>query len=409
MMAWHCEQAGRFRDAAHYAIRAAESCAARSAVHDAQNLLASAETCISQIEPGSGCDDLMLKLLATRGPIEMALFGSGSTEARRTYDQAVAICRQKGPTDREQWFPLYWGWWITSPNSEAVERSRAIVSDLENTADPEIRLQALHCSWATHFHAGNHRECLHCIDRGLELYDADRAIISRTKYGGHDAKVCALAERGQSLWFRGDLTSAADSVSAALRWAEEIDHLGSICHALDVSLLFSQLERNLSEVLRFSARMRDLADRHSLPNCEAKSDIFSGWAYALRGDVEEGRAMFERGLGHQREIGTEEDLPLYLDMRSETLECVKRHDLALLAIEEALDLASRENDVFWLPELYRRRAVLGEQCGRPRSHTLQDLEQAFSLAESQGAETLAKRVRADLGSFHSHQHFLQDL
>ena len=396
IMAWHCEQAGRFQEAAQYAIKAAESCAIRSAVHEAYSLLSSAEMCLSHLSDGPERDDLRLRLLATRGPIEMALFGSGSREACRTYDEAVAICRQKGLAGREQWFPLYWGWWVTSPNAEAVVRSRIIVSDLESATDPEIKLQALHCSWATHFHAGNHRECLECISRGLELYDAERAVSSRTKYGGHDAKVCALAERGQSLWFRGDLASAAESVNAALRWAEEIDHLGSVCHALDVALLFNHFEQNIPEVLRLSDRMRSLADQYSLPNCEAKSDIFSGWARTLNGEVAEGRAMFERGLKHQREIGTEEDLPLYLDMRAATLSCEGRHDLALLAIEEALDHADRTSDAFWLSELYRRRAVLGERCGRPRSLALQDLEHALSLAEAQGAQTLLQRVRSDL-------------
>ena len=44
IMAWHCEQAGRYLDAARYAIRAAEGCALRSALQEADRLLKSAET-----------------------------------------------------------------------------------------------------------------------------------------------------------------------------------------------------------------------------------------------------------------------------------------------------------------------------------------------------------------------------
>jgi predicted ATPase/class 3 adenylate cyclase/DNA-binding transcriptional ArsR family regulator len=396
VLAWHCERAGLFQEAAQYAVRAAEGCAIRSAMHEAYHLLGSAETCLSRVERFSSMDDLMLRLLAIRGPVEMALFGSGSREARRTYEKAIAICRGKGPTDREQWFPLYWGWWITSPNSEAVARSQVIVSDLEKTSDPEIRMQALHCSWATHFHAGNHFECLWCIDQGLRLYDQERAIISRTKYGGHDAKVCGLAERGQSLWFRGDHEAAAKNIEAALDWAGEINHLGSICHALDVALIFNHFEKNHSAVLRLSARMRELAEQHDLPNCEAKSDIFAGWALTLQGQVTEGRSMFERGLKHQLEIGTEEDLPLYMDMRATTLQCEGCDSLALHAIEEALDHAKRTSDVFWLPELYRRRAELSDRCGRPMLLVSGDLEHALALAVKHGAEMIAQRARDDL-------------
>jgi predicted ATPase/class 3 adenylate cyclase len=396
IMAWHCEQAGKYHEAARYAISAAESCAVRSAVQESYGLLASAQSYLSHLDPGPELDDLTLRLLATQGPVEMALFGSGSREACQTYEKAVAICRRKGPTDRERWFPVYWGWWITSPNAEAVSRSRVIVSDLDNATDAEIKLQALHCSWATHFHAGGHHECLHCIDRGLQLYDPGRAVLYRTKYGGHDAKVCALGERGQSLWFMGDLISATASVNAALRWAEEIDHVGSICHALDNALLFNHFQKNLTEVQKLAARLRDLAERHSRPNSAAKGEIFAGWAQAMSGDVAEGALMFERGLEHQRAIGTEEDLPLYLDMRSAIFERAGKHEQALLAIDEALDHARRTSDVFWLPELHRRRAVLGTKCGRAFSSVREDLQAALSLARAQGAVTLAQRASADL-------------
>ncbi|MET0427138.1 MAG: AAA family ATPase [Microvirga sp.] len=395
IMAWHCAQAGRPRAAAGFSLRAAESCSARSAVREAHDLLLSAEALLAELEPDDDLDDLRLRLLATRGPVDMALFGSGSPEACRTYEEAVALCRRKGLTDRELWFPVYWGWWITSPSSEAVARSEAIVSDLETTNDPEIKLQALHCSWATQFHAGRHQDCLGSIERGLSLYDPERAVFHRTKYGGHDARVCALAERGQSQWFTGDAL-AAESVGQALAWAEETGHLGSICHALDVALLVNHFDRNLPEVLRLSMRMREIADTHALPNCKAKSEIFSGWAQALGGEPEQGAALFETGLDHQVRIGTEEDLPIYLDMRSATLECRERHELALQAIDEALDHANRTSNAFWLPELYRRRAVLRGRCGWSAREIRQDLRHALQLAEDQEAEALAQRIRADL-------------
>jgi hypothetical protein len=78
-MVWHCEQAGRLREAALYAIKAAEACSIRSAVTEAHRLLSSAETYLSDGVGSSDSDDLMLRLLATRGPIVMALYGDAST------------------------------------------------------------------------------------------------------------------------------------------------------------------------------------------------------------------------------------------------------------------------------------------------------------------------------------------
>ncbi|MDQ4060502.1 MAG: AAA family ATPase, partial [Pseudomonadota bacterium] len=238
IMFWHSEQAGRLLQAADYAIKAAESCAIRSAVQEAHRLLRAADDCLKRCSSDPAAEDLALQLLATWGPVEVALFGKGSPEARTIYERGVALCHERALEDREKWFPLYWGWWFTSLDRNMKRaRSQTIISQFERSNDPEISLQALHCAWAANFHAGSHFECLHCIEEGLALYDPERAIVSRAKYGGHDAKVCALAERGLSLWLTGDEKAAVESMEAAVRWAEEIDHLGSLCHALDVAMM----------------------------------------------------------------------------------------------------------------------------------------------------------------------------
>jgi hypothetical protein len=90
-------------------------------------------------------------------------------------------------------------------------------------------------------------------------------------------------------------------------------------------------------------------------------------------------------------------------MRSATLECQGRHDLALQAIDEALDHANRTSNAFWLPELYRRRAVLRGRCDWAAREIRQDLRRALQLAEDQEAEALAQRIRADLEAAQAEQ------
>ena len=82
-------------------------------------------------------------------------------------NEGVALCLGRDDEDRAKWFPLYWGWWFTAPDYETQQaRSEILVRDLEGTADPEVRLQSLHCAWATNFHAGRHAYCLTCVERG---------------------------------------------------------------------------------------------------------------------------------------------------------------------------------------------------------------------------------------------------
>jgi predicted ATPase/class 3 adenylate cyclase len=397
IMAWHCEQAGRMVEAARYAIRAAEACAVRSATPEANRLLKRAEGYLTSSSSAPEVDELTLQLLAARGPIAIEMFGKGSTDACAIYEKGVAICRERGVQDRERWFPLYWGWWFTSPDRNTKRtRSQVLIDDLDRANDPEIRLQALHCAWAANFHGGNHQHCLSCIEKGLALYDPERARVSRTRYGGHDARVCALGERAQLLWLTGKREDAAESIGDALTWAEEISHVGSSYHALDNAILLRSYERNFAEVIRLSERMREIAEAQSNPGPQAKAKIFGGWARALSGRLEDGFREFEEGLDRHRAIGTDEDMPVYLDMRAQLLQQRGEFASALEVLDEAVKQAEATGNLVWLPELYRRRALFRHARDRDAETCRQELERACSLAERQGAVALAGRARQDL-------------
>lgn len=400
IVAWHCEQAGRWLDGARYAMRAAEGCSLRSATHEAEQLLARAEDDLSRCEATPEVDELFLLLLAARGPIAIAIYGKGSPEARAIYEHGVAICRQREVEDRERWFPLYWGWWYTSPDRQS-KRSRAevLINDLDKANDPEIRLQALHCAWAANFHAGQHHLCMECIDKGLKLYDPDRGRVSRARYGGHDANVCGLGERAQLLWLMGDPHGADESIRQAMGWAEATDHPGSLCHALDNAILLATYQRDISKVADLARRMRELADEHELPEVRAKSRIFAGWALALQESLDKGLREFEEGLKSHRAIGTDEDMPVYCSLWAELLLQSDHADKALAVLNSAVAEAERAGNVVWLPELYRLRAAVRQAHQPDRVSSLRDLNQAASLAEEQGARALAARARADLARY----------
>ncbi|MBB3771972.1 putative ATPase/class 3 adenylate cyclase [Angulomicrobium tetraedrale] len=398
-LAWHYEQADRPLDAARCAINAAMACIARSAMLEADRLLNVAQRQLADMA-AERTRDLRLELLSARGPVAAALFGRGSPQASAVYDEGVALCSASATRDRAQWFPLYWGWWFTAPNYEAQKaRSDIVVRDLEATADPEVRLQSFHCAWATNFDAGRHAYCLDCVEAGLALYDEPRARLSRVRYGGHDARVCGLGERALSSWFTGDEAGSARAMAAALDWAERIDHPDSLFHALDYAVGLARFTNDFPRVIKVAARMSAIAQERALPGGRAKAKLFGGWAQARLGALDAGVSEFNEGFALQREIGTEENLPIYRDMEAELLAQSGRYDQACAIVEEAIASSSRSGQVFWLPELYRRRARLRRHLGAGADETLLDLHRAVALAESQGAVALVRRAHADIDAF----------
>lgn len=397
--AWHFEQAGQPLEAARHAIRSAEACAVRSAIQEADQMLGLAERQLDLCEKDPTVTELRLHMLEIAGPVAAALHGKGSEEARRVYEEGVALCHEVGHEARARWFSLYWGWWFTAPDFATQQsRSEIIVHDLELASDPEVRLQSLHCAWATGFHTGQHSYCLRCVEDGLALYSEERAKVSRTRYGGHDAKVCALGERALSLWFMGEETAAEEDMRAAFDWADHVDHLGTRLHALNYEAELRRYQNDFGKLLNVSAEMAQLAEEHALPSLRAKANLYSGWAQAMTGSPEAGLATFEAGLAMQREIGTEENISAYLDMQSEILAAAGRFQEAFDLLDPAIRTSTEVGQLFWLPELHRRRASLLRELGGDPEKIRADLELALALAEAQGAHNLALRARTEIGA-----------
>jgi predicted ATPase len=233
------------------------------------------------------------------------------------------------------------------------------------------------------------------VREGLDLYDAERAPISRARYGGHDARVCALGEQALSLWFTGRRDAAEDSIRATMSWAEETQHVGSRLHALNYLVELRRYQNDYRKVLDLSDEMARMAAKHRFPGLQAKSHLYRGWALALTGSIVAGLAELEQGLAQHSETGTEEILSTYLDMRAEALAAAERFDSAMQVINAAIDGSMRSGQVFWLSELYRRRAFVGRACGAEDGSVLSDLRMAVRIADEQGAKVLASRAKDD--------------
>jgi class 3 adenylate cyclase/predicted ATPase len=394
-MAWHFDQAGQPLEAARHAIQAAEACGVRSAMHEAERLLDFAEKQLAQADKSGDANDLLLRLLTIRGPVAAALFGRGGERARSIYERGVSLCAERVDQDRAKWFPLYWGWWFTAPDYETQRaRSDILVRDLEGSADPEVRLQSLHCAWATNEDAGLHAHCLKCVEDGLKLYDESRARFSRGRYGGHDAKVCGLGERAFSLWFMGDDAGSSESIDAAKQWAEHINHLNSVLHALEFELELKRYRNDYAGVIAVADRISELAQ--AMPGVLTKAALFRAWAHGLNGNAAAGLAQFEAGLARQREIATYEGAPIYEGMRAELFVRAGRNDEALSILDGTIAASTRSGQVFWLAELLRQRALLCHARHEPEEAIAMDLRRALKVGAEQHAVALVSRVRQDL-------------
>ncbi|WP_299472366.1 AAA family ATPase [uncultured Roseibium sp.] len=395
-LALHAEQAQLRNEAIKHYLDAARSASSQSALQEARALLKRAELLTAKLKDKAAASSLNLEILKLLGPVVAMTEGAGSDAASKLYQKGVELLHEQRDGDRASGFPLYWGWWFTAPNFKVQrERAELLLADLAGSNNQEVELQALHCRWATAFNTGQHTDCLNAITKGLELYSEDEALDHRTRYGGHDARVCGLGERALSSWFMGHTETALTHLEQAEHWARHIDHVGSNCHALDIGIMLHRYRGDIDQVARLARQMRDTAKEHDLKSLEAKSLIFGGWANGMAGDPLHGREALAQGLAIQQEIGTEEDFPVYLEMAAELDGQLGKQEDGLRLVSSAIERAEEAGHAFWLAELYRRRARLTSTTAYDEKRIAEDLARAEEISAQQGATVLTLRTLVD--------------
>jgi len=396
--AWQCAEAGRHGDAVRFALMAAEACVLRSAMKEASLSL---DLCTKEIASMSkqhpDRSELLLTMLQLQGVVATALEGEGSERARTIYSRAMQLVRRRPSATREDHFPAYWGWWFTAPNARTQRsRARILVEDMMAVNDTETRLQSYHCAWATSFHAGDHGFCLDCVERGLELYDPDRAVTNRTFFGGHDAKVCGLGESALSQLIIDKVDASENAINQSLEYAASIDHVGSLVHALYYALVLRRCQGRYEDVHVLGEKMLSLAGQHGLIASQARAHMYCGWAELMTSTTESGATRFQEGFALHQRSGTDDNLTIHSDMHSQVLQRIGKPREALSVLDSAISLGRKSGQWFWLAELYRQRARVRHEMGDRHARVKSDLARAVRIADTQGAAWLLRRAERDL-------------
>ena len=392
LLAEHCLAAERTQRGTELLLHVAEDAIRRSALQAPKKMLERVLTLAETLDPSLERDLIQLQAITLLGPLVTLL--EGSRLAEPLYDRGQALYFALPEAQRSAFFPVLWGWWFTASNLvEQTRRSEVLIRDVTPQADPESRLQALHCGWATLFDGGAHDRCLSTIADGLALYEPEVGQHSRYVYG-HDAKVCGLGERALSGWLTGQLEVSAEAVAHCESWADHTGHLSSQLHGLDIASQVAFFRHDLSEIDRILSKMSDLSDIDAVPAIAAKRQIFRGWMAARKGNSGQIEAVTQ-GLTALRGFGVMEDVPFYADIAADVAAASGSVEAALGPLDEAIEESRSTGLTYWLPELLRRKAMLSSP-----SKAAGALDEAFEIAFAQNAQMLVMRniaSRLDLG------------
>ena len=397
-LADHAESAGLTAEAIGCLLEAGHENASRSAMTEARQLLEHGLELCRGIDDRDRRENLMLKTMAMLGPVLTTSEGPGSEPAQRLYEDGAGIARRRPASERATWFPIYWGWWFTGSDVNG-ERAHALLEEMKDVNSAEVQLQTRHCVWAIDFYLGRHGICVASVDEALPLYDTHPELHNPSSYGGHDTKVCGLAHRGLSLWFKGRTAEAIASLQAAKDWAYGTGHAGSIAHAVINSAMLAAYRRDLSQLKLEIAALREVTASNRLPTLDATAQILEGWCKALEGDAAAGRDLMRLGLDIHRKLQTPEDYPVYCTMLAEVLVKTGETAEARQLLEAMANEQGDTGHAFWFAELHRRRAQLMALSGSEPDHVLSALATSLGIASRQDAVPLILQSYETLVAF----------
>ncbi len=391
LMAEHCLAAERTERGVSLLIEVAEEAIRRSALRAPRATLERARALLPKLDEGARRDLLLLRVLQLLGPLVTQMDGPRAAEP--LYAAAQLLYFALPDEQRQDYFPVLWGWWFTASDlTEQTRRSEVLIRDVTPDQDPESRLQALHCGWATLFDSGAHDRCLSAINDGLALYDPEVGRKSRYLYG-HDARVCGLGERALCGWLTGQMDMSAEAIAACEAWADETAHMSSRLHGLDIALQVGFFNRDLTSIDRILGKIGAVSAAEAAPAIHAKRQIFRGWIAVRAGDTAQAAAV-TGGLAQLRAMGVLEDTPFYADIAAEVTAATQGNDAALGPLRDEIDEARNTGLIYWLPELLRRQALLDPAAAETA------LSEGWQVASTQGAHQLILRnlaTRLDLG------------
>ena len=391
LLALHLSEGGKPELAVPHWTEAARRSLKRSALTEATRLLRRGIASL-----GEGWTELRLQLTVLLGPALIGLNGPKSTEARHLYESAAQLCQAL--PENANYFPIYWGWWRTAKDVPAShDRAEAMLRRAQKLADDGLLLEAHHCAWASHYFAGALEQSRLHAEQGLAIYAAGHYQDHAGFYGNHDAKVCAHGELCEVLWQQGHLRQAITHERLSIDWARDLRHLGSMVHALDCAVTHRAYRRDVRHVLSYADELARLAAEHGLADHQARSLIHKGWALAVGEDVGAGLLMLQDGIARQRDIGIDEDFPIFVSLLGEVLTSAGRADEAVVHLQEAHAVFAASGVKAMVPDMLR---VLGEAtiASNPSDELSARawLTEAARMAEEQGARFLGLRAALSL-------------
>jgi DNA-binding SARP family transcriptional activator/tetratricopeptide (TPR) repeat protein len=375
---------GRLARAVTCYRRAADVAAARFAHAEAIRLHTQVLSILRSLPEGRDRDGQELEVLQAMAAPLNARYGYSSPELEQAIERALTLAESLGRKDAmlTSLVALWTTQFVRGRAVQGYQAARRALALVEPGSEP---------SGPAHFAVGGSAvslgrlaEAVHHLEIAGQLASGTLALSIGTRPDVHGAAFAAHAH-----WLLGRDDDASASCHAAIRLARTIGDPYNLAVALAYGCITGQLRHDLPWLRDGVAELGELCARYGFAYYREWVLILDGWS---RPDAS-GLGPARDGIANLKAARAYARMPYWLSLLADLWERAGRPDAARATLDAALAAAQAYDDLWWLPEVMRRRAA-HDDAGAAAVR----LSAAAKLASDQGSVTLLRRCERDLAA-----------
>ena len=387
-LASHFELGGEPMSALRWYAEAAESALLHFSPAETMTVTLRAMPLVPAAPPGEARDALDLTLGALRGTAAVQLLGTGALQAKRAYEHA-ALLLERVPRHPLRALALHGLGLVLCLRGELdeaqalAERSDALAA---GGKDQALVLSACFVHGMVEHLRGRPRSAREWLERGAAaaegLDETAPAALSTADPGV--LVLCLLAIELLHLGFPDQGRSRLEQAHARAR---ALRQPGPQVAVLWLDALFHVLIGEPERVAQACARMRDVSEKHALPQGRAAELWFRGFAEARLGDPRAGHRLIREGYDHVARLGVRGWATETLGYAAEALALAGDWTGARRELDEAMQCARDTGEGKYCTQLLILSGRIADALGDARQ-ALKSMQEAAADARAREAPWL---------------------
>jgi tetratricopeptide (TPR) repeat protein len=382
LLAEQYARGGRPDRALAYYARAAAIASGRFAHAEAIRLHEAALAIVRTLPEGRDRDRQELEILeAISGPLN-ASFGYSNQKLHSTLLRSIELADaldRKGSVING--LIGLWSSQYVQGNLAAGYRTVVRLESLV-TPDSEMSVPAYFALGGAAMGRASHAEAVEYFDLAATLPERTPSLSVGTKPDVHGQAWAAHAH-----WLLGDDDVALATCRRALDLARDGEHPYSLAVALAYASITYQLTADIPALRATLIELGELCERYGFGYYREWRLVLDGWSR----DDGSGIKLIRAGIKNLRAEGSLTRMPYWLSLHADGLARANDALGAKATLDAALVDGQARQDLWWLPEVMRMRAIYDEPCDAATR-----LAAAAQLAKDHGSLQLVRRCERDL-------------